>query len=89
MTNNLLHKMTLDNRSGKYFLLPQTGSSQHNFANPPYFGQFDKLYGDRWTTQNLIGFVGMDTYPAGNGLNGWYNYFAISNFIIATSYLIS
>ena len=63
MTNTLLHEMTLDNCSGKCFLLPQTGPSWHNFANPPHFDQFDKLYGDRRTTQNMGRKYGY-TYPS-------------------------
>jgi hypothetical protein len=68
MTNNLLNEMMLDNCRGKCFLSPQTGPSRANFANPLHFDQFDKLYGDRRTTQNMIGFVGVDSYPADNGL---------------------
>ena len=60
--------MTLDNSSGMYFLSPQSGPSQYIFANPSHFDQFDMLYGDRWTTQSMIGFLGVDSYPAGNGL---------------------
>ena len=68
MTNNILNEMTLDNCRGKCFLSPQTGPSRANFSNPPYFDQFEKLFSDGRTTQNMIGFVGMDSYPVMKGL---------------------
>ena len=65
MTNNLLNEITLDNSSGMYILSAQTDPSQYIFANPSHFDQFDKLYSDRQTTQNMIG---VDFYLTGNGL---------------------
>jgi hypothetical protein len=53
---------------GTYFLSLHAGPSWYIFANPPHFDQIDMLYGDRRTTQNRIGFVGVDSYPAVNGL---------------------
>ena len=64
MTNNLLNEITLDNCCGTYFLWHQAGPSRYMFVNPSHFYQFEKRSSDRQTTQNIIDFVGVDSYPA-------------------------